>query len=113
MPVPALKPTSCLPASSFAAAARQWSPDPIRCHMSQPPKPRGLGRGLSALLGDADVAATVAVPSKVEEPESEPTPVPGVSRPPLALPITRLRPGRMQPRTTFDGLDPLVESVKA
>ena len=27
--------------------------------MSQPPKPRGLGRGLSALLGDEDVAAAV------------------------------------------------------
>ena len=27
--------------------------------MSQPPKPRGLGRGLSALLGDDEVAATV------------------------------------------------------
>ena len=31
-------------------------------HMSQSPKPRGLGRGLSALLGDEDVAATVAPP---------------------------------------------------
>ena len=30
--------------------------------MSQPPKPRGLGRGLSALLGDEEVARTVATP---------------------------------------------------
>jgi ParB family chromosome partitioning protein len=28
------------------------------------------------------------------------------------LPISQLRPGKMQPRTTFDGLEPLVESLK-
>ena len=32
--------------------------------MSLPPKPRGLGRGLSALLGDEDVAAAVAPPPR-------------------------------------------------
>ena len=74
--------------------------------MSQSPKPRGLGRGLSALLGDEEIVATVA-PSPPEAPGS---PTPG--RPPLSLPIGHLKPGRMQPRTTFEDLDALVESVR-
>ncbi|MBV8189614.1 MAG: ParB/RepB/Spo0J family partition protein [Alphaproteobacteria bacterium] len=82
--------------------------------MSQPPKPRGLGRGLSALLGDEDVAAAVTpAPPPVETTINDPIPVLGSSRPPLALPIAQLRPGKMQPRTTFDGLEPLVDSVRA
>jgi ParB family chromosome partitioning protein len=80
--------------------------------MSQPLKPRGLGRGLSALLGDEDVVATVA-PPPVEGAMHEPLPVFGQGRPPPVLPIGQLRPGKMQPRTTFDDLDPLVDSVKA
>ena len=80
--------------------------------MSQPPKPRGLGRGLSALLGDDEVAATVTptpAPPLAEAPVSvRPTPV----RAPLTLPIGQLRAGRMQPRTTFDDMDALVDSVK-
>jgi ParB family chromosome partitioning protein len=78
--------------------------------MSQAPKPRGLGRGLSALLGDDDVAATVtpaAAPAA-----SAPPPRPAANRTPLTLPIAQLRPGKYQPRTTFDGLDVLIESVK-
>ena len=34
------------------------------------------------------------------------------SRPPLTLPIGHLRPGKMQPRTTFEDIEVLVESVK-
>jgi ParB family chromosome partitioning protein len=79
--------------------------------MSQAPKPRGLGRGLSALLGDDDVAAAV-VPPRVEDAIDDPVPVLGTGRPPMSLPIAQLRPGKMQPRTTFDGLGPLVDSVK-
>ena len=74
--------------------------------MSQSPKPRGLGRGLSALLGDEEIVATVA-PSPPEAPGGQ---APG--RPPLSLPIGHLKPGRMQPRTTFEDLDALVESVR-
>ena len=78
--------------------------------MSQAPKHRGLGRGLSALLGDDDVAATVA-----------PAPQPAVSAPvraalsrtPFTLPIAELRAGKYQPRTTFEGLETLIESVRA
>jgi ParB family chromosome partitioning protein len=80
-------------------------------------KPRGLGRGLSALLGDEEVAAAVAPsPAAAPEPLSDD---PGKeaerhfpNRLPLTLPIGQLKPGRMQPRTSFDGIETLVESVK-
>lgn len=82
--------------------------------MSLPPKPRGLGRGLSALLGDDEVAATVAPPppaaaaAEAAAPAARSSPV----RAPLTLPIGQLRAGRMQPRTTFEDMDALVDSVK-
>ena len=82
--------------------------------MSQPPKPRGLGRGLSALLGDDEVAATVAPapsppsPAEAPAPPARPSPV----RAPLTLPIGQLKAGRMQPRTTFEDMEALVDSVK-
>ena len=80
--------------------------------MSQPPRPRGLGRGLSALLGDDEVAATVAPPAASSPPSApQPAPIPP-PRAPLSLPIGQLRAGRMQPRTTFDDVEVLVESVK-
>ncbi|MBI3199081.1 MAG: ParB/RepB/Spo0J family partition protein, partial [Rhodospirillales bacterium] len=88
--------------------------------MSQSPKPRGLGRGLSALLGDDEVAATVA-PSQPSTPPPAPLPdYPSTevqntyapNRPPLTLPIGQLKPGKMQPRTSFEGIETLVESVK-
>ena len=81
--------------------------------MSLSPKPRGLGRGLSALLGDDEVAATVApapasAPTEAATPAARPAPV----RAPLTLPIGQLKAGRMQPRTTFEDIDALVDSVK-
>ena len=81
--------------------------------MSQSPKLRGLGRGLSALLGDEEVAAAVTAPppapdSSAREPASSAAP----NRPPITLPIGHLKPGKMQPRTTFEGLEVLIESVK-
>ena len=81
--------------------------------MSQSPKPRGLGRGLSALLGDEEIAATVAAPPPLPEypsPEIANTYAP--NRPPLTLPIGQLKPGKMQPRTSFEGIETLVESVR-
>jgi ParB family chromosome partitioning protein len=82
--------------------------------MSQPPKPRGLGRGLSALLGDEDVAATVspAPPPLPDYPSKEVANTYAPNRPPLTLPIGQLKPGKMQPRTSFEGIELLVESVK-
>lgn len=92
--------------------------------MSQPPKPRGLGRGLSALLGDDEVASAVTPAAPVAAPSSPPAvaqvgpaeaeaarPSPGKLSP-LTLPIGRLKPGRMQPRTSFEGIEMLVESVR-
>ncbi|MGQ0582434.1 MAG: ParB/RepB/Spo0J family partition protein [Reyranella sp.] len=85
--------------------------------MSQPPKSRGLGRGLSALLGDDEVAATVAPAAPVppplpDYPSKEVANTYAPNRPPLTLPIGQLKPGKMQPRTSFEGIDLLVESVK-
>jgi ParB family chromosome partitioning protein len=78
--------------------------------MSQPPKPRGLGRGLSALLGDDDVAATV---TQAPPPAAAPRPAPASpSRTPFTLPISHLRAGPYQPRTTFDDIESLVDSIR-
>jgi ParB family chromosome partitioning protein len=82
--------------------------------MSQPPKPatsklRGLGRGLSALLGDQDVAA--AVGPTAAQPAS-PVPRAQPNRAPFTLPTAHLRPGKYQPRTSFEDIDVLVESVR-
>jgi ParB family chromosome partitioning protein len=75
--------------------------------MSLPPKPRGLGRGLSALLGDQDVAAAMAPP----EANTPAAPRPA-GRAPTTLPTAQLRPGKYQPRTAFDNIDELVDSVR-
>jgi len=75
--------------------------------MSQAPKSRGLGRGLSALLGDQEVAAAVASPTAT--PDSPPRPA---SRAPMTLPTAHLRAGKYQPRTTFENIDVLVDSVR-
>lgn len=79
----------------------------------EPIKPRGLGRGLAALLGDdPPVAAT-------DTPEAPPTaPAPLAAAPPLptmTLPIEWLRPGKYQPRLDFseEALAQLTESVAA
>jgi ParB family chromosome partitioning protein len=82
--------------------------------MSQSPKHRGLGRGLSALLGDDEVAATVApAPAPAAPAVAAAAPArPAASRAPLTLPIGQLRAGEFQPRTVFEGLDVLIDSVK-
>ena len=77
--------------------------------MSSPPKSRGLGRGLSALLGDQDVAAAVASPAPAPAPGTPPRPP---SRAPMTLPTAHLRAGKYQPRTTFENIDVLVDSVR-
>jgi ParB family chromosome partitioning protein len=78
--------------------------------MSLPPKSRGLGRGLSALLGDEEVAAAVTPPPPTAAPAAAP-PRPA-SRAPMTLPTAHLRAGKYQPRTTFENLDVLVDSVR-
>lgn len=74
--------------------------------MSLPAKPRGLGRGLSALLGDEDVAATVA---PIVTAPAAPRPA---NRAPMTLPTAHLRAGKYQPRTSFENIDVLVDSVR-
>jgi ParB family chromosome partitioning protein len=59
----------------------------------QPDRPRGLGRGLSALIGD-EVAAVKGEPVAKKDLRS--------------LPVAFLQPGRFQPRMTFDE-QPLAE----
>lgn len=66
--------------------------------MSTPPKQRGLGRGLGALLGDAPVPTAPAAPS-----------VDAIRH----IPVERVRPNPQQPRKTFDAaaLDELQASI--
>ena len=88
--------------------------------MSQSPKPRGLGRGLAALLGDEDIAATVSQPATAAPSDSQAANAPqngglraaGPRGPATTLPITALRPGKYQPRTNFDDIDYLVDSIR-
>lgn len=82
--------------------------------MNPPPRPRALGRGLSALLGDDDVAATVAASPPSPNPAGPADGAPSASslRTPLSVPIAHLRPGRFQPRTVFEDKDGLVDSVR-
>ena len=61
------------------------------------PKPRGLGRGLSALFGDEAPAPGATEDGQVRR-----------------LPVERLQPGRFQPRRVFDddALDSLAQSIR-
>ncbi|MEX0317669.1 ParB/RepB/Spo0J family partition protein [Ruegeria sp.] len=64
-------------------------------------KPRGLGRGLSALMADVTQ-------------ESDGVVVPGPRRPDMMIPIEKLKANPNQPRRTFspDQLDELAASIK-
>ncbi len=67
--------------------------------MSEDPRRRGLGRGLSALLGE----------------EAGEGPVSDAPRNPRSVPVELLHPGRYQPRRHFDAesQQALVESIRA
>ncbi len=80
----------------------------------EPIKPRGLGRGLAALLGDDPTPAaadTLATPQSAAPAPSAAAPPP----PTMTLPIEWLRPGKYQPRLDFseDSLAQLAESIAA
>ncbi|MEI2417051.1 ParB/RepB/Spo0J family partition protein [Orrella sp. JC864] len=66
-------------------------------------KPKGLGRGLDALLGSE------GPPLSGLDKEA------GVELPPAVLPVTRMRAGKYQPRTHMDegALNELAESIRA
>ena len=71
---------------------------PARRRPAAPPKPKGLGRGLEALLGaDLPVAAS-----------------PGTPAPVASRAVERLQPGRYQPRTRMDesALQELADSIR-
>jgi ParB family chromosome partitioning protein len=72
-------------------------------------KPSPLGRGLSALFGDAD-ASYQPNPVRMHSPEPEPH----KSGAPRVMPLTFLQPGAFQPRRYFDedALKGLTESIK-
>src|SRR4029077_1606110 len=72
--------------------------------MSQVTKPAPLGRGLSALFGDADASYQ----SKAQSVTGE------KGAPPRAMPIQWLQPGSYQPRHNFDEelIKGLAESVR-
>ena len=75
-----------------------------------PKKPmRGLGRGLSALMGDV-AAAPVATAPAVAPPAAGD----GLARGLRQLPVANLRPGKFQPRRHFDeaAIKGLAESLK-
>lgn len=71
--------------------------------MSDRPKSRGLGRGLSALMAD------VTPPAAVAEGQGEAT-----RRPDMMVPIEKVHPNPDQPRRTFtkEQLDELAASIK-
>jgi ParB family chromosome partitioning protein len=71
--------------------------------MSDRPKSRGLGRGLSALMAD------VTPPAAVTEGQGEAT-----RRPDMMVPIEKVHPNPDQPRRTFtkEQLDELAASIK-
>jgi ParB family chromosome partitioning protein len=77
--------------------------------MVEEPRRRGLGRGLSALLGEP-VAPADAVELTAAGVPMAGSPLKGLR----SLPVEKLRPGRFQPRRMFDqgAIDDLVESVK-
>lgn len=72
-------------------------------------KKKGLGRGLSALLGDQAASAIAAVNTAAAGPEAART-VHGLQ----SMPIGQLQPGRFQPRRRFDEarIADLIESVR-
>ncbi len=74
---------------------------------SEEPRRKGLGRGLSALLGDPIASVVGPAPSMADQSAG---PIKGLR----TVPVEMLRPGRFQPRRVFDqaAIDDLVESVR-
>ena len=68
--------------------------------MTPPERPRGLGRGLSALIGDEVAAVKGEAAARPKDVRS--------------LPVAFLKPGKYQPRTRFDeqGLEELAVSIR-
>jgi ParB family chromosome partitioning protein len=69
-------------------------------------KPRRLGKGLSALLGQP-----VAISPEAAKEAPQATDAPGI----VMIPVSRVKPGRFQPRRVFDqtALERLADSIKS
>ena len=93
--------------------------------MSQPAKPSPLGRGLSALFGDADTSyqappkQSVARATPPQPINAQPTPLSTAPTPvkqghPHTLPLSWLQPGVNQPRRNFNAeqLNGLADSIR-
>jgi ParB family chromosome partitioning protein len=80
----------------------------------EPIKPRGLGRGLAALLGDDTPAPVPETPQAPAAVPAAPPSVPSVA-PTGTLPIEWLQRGKYQPRLEFneEGIAQLAESIVA
>lgn len=78
--------------------------------MVEEPRRRGLGRGLSALLGDP----VAELPKPVEPAVALPGSESAANKSLRSLPVEHLRPGKFQPRRLFDqgAIDDLIESVR-
>lgn len=83
--------------------------------MSEEPRRRGLGRGLSALLGEPIVEVSRPVAGTPQEGEGMAAGDPvALGKTVRSLPVESLRPGKYQPRRVFDesAINDLVESVR-
>lgn len=80
-----------------------------------PPKKKGLGRGLDALLGAARSPAVAVVAGGEAPPRGEPQSGAAMGTQVARLPLERIRPGRHQARHDFDPekLRELAESILA
>ena len=80
--------------------------------MAEAPR-RGLGRGLSALLGDTDTLAAPGRPARPSAPDGSEPPT-AAAGPPTSAPIELLRRNPDQPRRKFDEaeLQELTDSVR-
>ncbi|MDO4176669.1 MAG: ParB/RepB/Spo0J family partition protein [Bacillota bacterium] len=84
--------------------------------MAAPKKNKGLGKGLDALFGDAEVAPVEKKPAtktkaKAKKQEEEPSPAEGGV---LYVDINNIKPNTAQPRKTFDDekLEELASSIE-
>lgn len=87
--------------------------------MAAPKKSKGLGKGLDALFGDAEVAPVEKKPAakskaktaKTKKPAEEPSPAEGGV---LYVDINNIKPNTAQPRKTFDDekLEELASSIE-
>ena len=73
---------------------------------------RGLGRGLNALFGEAEVAASAAAATEATNEPQNPAAAPRSGM--RTLPLEKLQAGRYQPRRSFDeaALEELAQSVR-